>query len=79
MNTQQHWDETHDLDFRAANGVEVTLLWAKALNRVWVVVRNHRSGDEFEIEVRADDNPLDVFHHPYAYAAARMPELLAAA
>ena len=79
MGAQTHREGTKDLDFRAADGVEVTLLWAKALNRVWVAVRNHRSGEEFEIEVRADDNPLDVFHHPYAYAAARTPELLAAA
>lgn len=79
MNAQTQWEEMKDLDFRTADGVEVTLLWAKALNRVWVAVHNHRSGEAFEIEVRADDNPLDVFHHPYAYAAARMPELLLAA
>ena len=78
MNAETHREGAKDLDFRAADGVEVTLLWAKAVNRVWVAVRNHRSGDEFELEIRADDNPLDVFHHPYAYAAARMPELLAA-
>ena len=79
MDADTHWQETKDLDFRAADGVEVTLLWAKARNRVWVAVRNHRSGEEFELEIREDDNPLDVFNHPYAYAAARMPELLAAA
>ena len=69
-------EETKDLDFRAADGVEVTLLWAKALNRVWVAVHNHRSGEEFELEVRAGDNPLDVFHHPYAYAGAPTLALL---
>ena len=79
MNAETHREGATDLDFRAADGVEVTLLWAKAVNRLWVAVRNHRSGEEFELEIRADDNPLDVFHHPYAYAAARMPELLAAA
>ena len=79
MYAETHCEGTEDLDFRAADGVEVTLLWAKAVSRVWVAVRNHRSGEEFELEIRADDNPLDVFHHPYAYAAARMPELLAAA
>ena len=77
MSAQTQWEE--DLDFRTADGVEVTLLWANALNRVWVAVHNHRSGEELEIEVRADDNPLDVVHHPYAYAASRKPELLAAA
>jgi hypothetical protein len=79
MNPQPHVDETKDLDFRAADGVEVTLLWAKALGRAWVAVRNDSSGEEFEVEIRDGDNPLDVFRHPYAYAAARTPELLAAA
>jgi hypothetical protein len=72
-------DGTTDLDFRAADGIEVTLLWAKAAGRVWVAVRNHASGEEFEVEVRDTDRPLDVFRHPYAYAAARTPELLATA
>ena len=78
MNGQPRWDETKDLDFRAADGIEVTLLWEKALGRVWVAVRNHTSGEDFEVEVRDSDNALDVFRHPYAYAAARTPELLAA-
>lgn len=78
MNEQRHRDETRDLDFRAADGIEVTLLWEKALGRVWVAVRNRTSGEHFEVEVRDSDNALDVFRHPYAYAAARTPELLAA-
>jgi hypothetical protein len=72
-------EETKDLDFPVADGVEVTLLWATALNRVRVAVHNHGSGEEFELEVRAGDNRLDGFHHPYASAAARTPELLEAA
>ena len=79
MNEQPIWVETTDLDFRAGDGIEVTLLWAKAIGRVWVAVRNHVSGEEFAVEVRDTDSPLDVFRHPYAYAAARTPELLAAA
>ena len=78
MNEQPHWNETKDLDFRAADGIEVTLLWEKTVGRVWVAVRNHDSGEDFEVEVRASDNALDIFRHPYAYAAARTPELLAA-
>ena len=41
MNEQPHWNETQDLDFRAADGSEVTLLWEKTVGRVWVAVRNH--------------------------------------
>ena len=69
--------ETKDLDIRA-DGVEVTLLWAMGLRRAWGV-RNHCSGEECEVEIRGFDYPLDVFRHPYAYAAARTPDLLAAA
>ena len=64
MTALTHQEGTKDLDFRGADGVEVTLLWA---------------GEEFELEIRPDDDPLAVFHDPYAYAAARGPELLAAA
>jgi hypothetical protein len=79
MIEQLTWDETTDLDFRSGDGIEVTLLWAKAADRASVAVRNHSSGEEFEVEVRAGDSPMKVFHHPYAYAAARSPELLPAA
>ena len=79
MSRQSHGEQTKDLDFRAADGVEVTLLWARGIRRVWVAVRNHRSGEEFEVEIRGSDYPLDVFRHPNAYAAARTPELFAAA
>ena len=79
MNAQPRWDETTELDFRAGDGIEVTRLWAKAIGRVWVAFRNHASGDELEVEVRDSESPLDVFRHPYAYAASRTPELLAAA
>ena len=72
-------DEATDLDFRAGDGIEVTLLWAKAAGRVYVAVRNHSAGEEFEVEVRDDDSLMDVFRHRYAYAAARSPELLLAA
>jgi hypothetical protein len=30
-----------------------------------------RTGDAFSVEVRDDERALDVFHHPYAYAATR--------
>jgi hypothetical protein len=67
-----------DLDFRAANGVQITLLWDRACGRVWIAVRDEASDHEFEVEVLEGENALDVFRHPYAYAASRQPELLAA-
>jgi hypothetical protein len=36
-----------------------------------VAVVDHRNGDSFEFVLEPDERPLDVFYHPYAYAAAR--------
>jgi hypothetical protein len=59
-----------ELDSRAADGIEVALLWSKATNRLWVVVNDTRTGESFELDVESDE-ALDVFHHPYAYAVHR--------
>jgi hypothetical protein len=59
---------TKELAHRAADGVEVTLLWSKRTNRVFLRVRDARSGDEFELIV-LPALALDAFHHPYAYAS----------
>jgi hypothetical protein len=61
---------THELDFRAGDGLEVTLLWNPETNRVTVSVFDAKTGDDFGIDVDAAD-ALDAFHHPYAYAANR--------
>jgi hypothetical protein len=34
-----------------------------------VSVADEKTGDQFTIEVRNGERPLDVFNHPYAYAA----------
>ena len=59
-----------ELDYRAADGVEVSLLWHKPTNRVFVSVNDARSGELLEIDV-ASDYALDAFQHPYAYAYSR--------
>ena len=35
----------------------------------WVV--DHRNREAFLLDVHESDNALDMFHHPYAYAAHR--------
>ena len=60
---------TRELDHRSNDGLEVTLLWEAETNRVKVSVFDAESGDDFEIEVDPA-KALDVFHHPYAYAAS---------
>lgn len=58
-----------ELDSRTADRIEVRLLWHPSEDRVTVAVLDARSGETLEIGVRADESALDVFHHPYAYAA----------
>ena len=61
-------DTAAELDHRAQDGVEVTLLWWRAANVLEVAVIDERAGEGFVIPV-GDERPLDVFHHPYAHAA----------
>lgn len=58
-----------ELDSRVSDGIEVRLLWREQDDRVLVAVRDGRTGDAFSVEVADDQRALDVFHHPYAYAA----------
>ena len=52
-------------------GVQVTLLWAADTNAVAVLVRDTGTDDQFELSVEPGANALDIFEHPYAYAAWR--------
>ena len=54
---------------RQNDGIHVRLLWGETDNRVAVAVADTRTGDAFVVEVSNGDSALDVFHHPYAYAA----------
>ena len=58
-----------ELDSRLTDGIQVRLLWGRNDGRVWVSVLNTRSGERFAVDVEEDEQPIDVFHHPFAYAA----------
>jgi hypothetical protein len=60
-----------ELHSREATGLLVRLLWSRPDDHTIVAVLDIARGDSFHIDVRADENPVDVFHHPYAYAALR--------
>jgi hypothetical protein len=60
-----------ELDSRSADRISVRLLWRPADDRVLVAVADARTGNAFELEVCEGERALDVFHHPYAYAARR--------
>jgi hypothetical protein len=49
----------------------VTLLWTRSTNLVTVAVADAATDDYFELVLEEDERALDVFHHPYAHAAAR--------
>ena len=60
---------TTELDHRTNDGIDVRLLWERESGRVFVTVDDARTGAAFTVEVGVEDSPLEVFRHPYAYAA----------
>jgi hypothetical protein len=78
MNDDMHtkdWDldppaERTELAHRESDGITVRLLWSRSSDALAVAVRDVR-GAAFELVLAANERPLDVFRHPFAYAAAR--------
>jgi hypothetical protein len=64
-------DLLYELDHRSNDRIDVWLLWCERDNRVLVAVADEKTGERFEVEVREGEQALDVFNHPYAYAAWR--------
>ena len=60
-----------ELAYRENDGIAVTLWWHSGTDRLSVSVHDWRNGDWFELEAHAR-NAMDVFEHPYAYAASRV-------
>jgi hypothetical protein len=56
---------------RQSARMRVTLLWAAETDTVAVLVRDEGLGDQFVLAVEPCVSPLDVYEHPYAYAAWR--------
>jgi hypothetical protein len=60
-----------ELDSRISDGIHVRLLWYPDNGRVSITVDDAKTGEAFELGVREGERALDVYHHPYAYAAER--------
>jgi hypothetical protein len=58
-----------ELAHRANDGVEVVLFWYHGTNELTVTVSDERTGAYFELAAEPE-HALDVFNHPYAYAAS---------
>ena len=59
----------NELAYRSTNGIDVFLLWCPADDSLAVLVIDENA-ESFELVVNSAD-ALDVFDHPYAYAAYR--------
>src|SRR6266545_3095288 len=64
-------DTIEELAERTIDGLDVLLLWERLSGRLTVLVVDRRLGDSFELAIESGDDALDVFNHPYAYAASR--------
>jgi hypothetical protein len=58
-----------ELDSRVSDGIHVRLLWHGHDDHVSVAVHDTKTGEIFDLPVPAGARPLDVYRHPYAYAA----------
>jgi hypothetical protein len=59
-----------ELAHRESGTLQVTLLWAQETDVFSVSVDDAGTGERFELAVE-HRKPLDVYYHPYAYAALR--------
>jgi hypothetical protein len=59
-----------ELAQRAGDGIVVSLMWSRADNALRVSVANTQTGEEFELDAHPED-ALEIYYHPYAYAAHR--------
>jgi len=54
---------------RSNDGIGVSLLWWRRAGRLVVAVVDEKLNDVFHVDVDPS-SAMDVFHHPYAHAAA---------
>ncbi len=56
---------------RQSGTTEIALLWSKRKRRAAIAVDDRATGEHFELDINPGDDPLDLYNHPYAYAATR--------
>jgi hypothetical protein len=72
MTSRLSFDHTPKmLASRHSGTTEIVLFWSKRKHRAAVAVDDEATGDHFELEINPEDDPLDLYNHPYPYAAAR--------
>ncbi|MGZ4313303.1 MAG: hypothetical protein ACXVR1_14475 [Solirubrobacteraceae bacterium] len=58
-----------ELASRTCDGLHVRLLWSAVEREAWVSVIDTKRDESVCVAVGPTESPLDVFHHPFAYAA----------
>jgi hypothetical protein len=67
--TAQTTTTMREVHSRINDGIHVRMLWSEEDGRVVVAVDDTRTGQTFSVEVPRDTRALEVFNHPFAYAA----------
>ena len=57
-----------ELAHRLDNGLDVSLLWSRHTGRLVVTVTDLRTDEQFTLDAPGH-RALDVYNHPFAYAA----------
>lgn len=68
MNPTDVLSSIQELATRTVDGLHVRLLWSAVEHRVWVSVIDVKRDQTLSVPVRENQNALDVFRHPFAYA-----------
>lgn len=57
---------------RRDSGVShIALLWSRRRHRAAVVVEDDATGELVQLDVRENENALELYEHPFAYLATR--------
>jgi hypothetical protein len=69
MNTTDVLSSIRELATRTADGLHVRLLWSAVEQQAWVSVIDVKRDQTVSVPVGENQSALDVFRHPFAYAA----------
>ena len=58
-----------ELAHRTSNGLDVSLIWSRGSDRLFVTVTDLRTEESFTLDAPRHQ-AMDVFNHPFAYADA---------
>ncbi len=60
-----------ELASRDSGRTHIALLWSRRLRRAAVLVEDEETGEVAELDVEAEDDPLDLYEHALAYIPRR--------